>query len=316
MHVFHDPTLKSLPNDVVTKRDNAPGLWYKTSMFNHSCVPNATGIWIGDLMVVQALHDVEADEELTLRYLEINQGHEERKQELARYEFECTCSLCKADASLSSPVKTQRELISRLEDAMVSKISANKPPTAMVVKSQEGLVRRCLKTYDPVLYKNLPYLQMVKMLFHMGHIYLGGLNIWDKASKEARAKAKACFTACVELGLRIKIVQDASTPYCELVFLKHSQQHDIGILALVGLAELAFLSKDSKGRERSLSLLACAKRLFKVGYAEDASFDRYHLHYKCKAAFAKEAAPSAPKDWDEIKAAALARPMNVPYFLQ
>ena len=42
----------------------APGIWSKTAMFNHSCLPNAVYTYIGDLMIVQAITEIEAGDEI------------------------------------------------------------------------------------------------------------------------------------------------------------------------------------------------------------------------------------------------------------
>ena len=81
-------TYDSKNNDVKT----GTGLWIKSSHFNHSCVPNTTGYFMGDVMVRQTSRFIKAGEELTLA--QTHGQNENQKKQLAKYGFTCQCPLC------------------------------------------------------------------------------------------------------------------------------------------------------------------------------------------------------------------------------
>lgn len=69
------------------------------SMFNHSCVPNATYFCIGDYLVVRSMSCVEAASELTIPYIETQLPFFQRRKALANWVgpdegFSCDCVRC------------------------------------------------------------------------------------------------------------------------------------------------------------------------------------------------------------------------------
>ena len=290
------------------------GLWYRISLFNHSCLPNAHRTYIGDLMVVQALRDIEMDEELTLCYLYFVSPYEQRKRAFARHGFECSCPLCKADATLDDSAKHSREFCQWTDNDSTG-LRKRCSGRAEVIACYESIVRECMQTYDPEIYLGIPYVETARLLFQLGHTYLGAITEWAKVSLQTRTKAHDCFLATMEVALGIKVVMDSSSPYCELVFVTHSQVHPIGILALVGLAELAFLSRDTLEWKRFAPLLTCAKQLYKLNYGEIATFGDHHRQYRCMAGMMAASTSSPPSGWAKVKAAAVAKPSAIPKFL-
>ena len=258
-------------------------------------------------MIVVAMSDIKSEEEVTLTYTCNTQTSTERKRDLVKYGFECDCALCKADATLDgSALLLRNEISSTLMEMIKSQLSAEGAPVA----EHEATMRKYMQTYDALVYKGIPYLQMAEPLYGMAHVYLGRIPAWPGASSEAKVKARDCFTACLQVGLGIKLAMNPSTKHYELVFLKYSQADDCGILSLVGLAELAFLAKDINS---AASLLACAKKLYKIRFGEDTTFGDHHLDYTCKAVKPCErCAPMSAK----AKAAAVAEPMPIPWFLR
>ena len=290
-------------------KTDAPGIWYKTSMFNHSCVPNAGYSYIGDLMIVTANCDINVGEEIFLPYISIWENYDERQKELAKWGFHCSCALCNADALLSLKDQAIRMLVT-------TEILALGDHDDKGFATMENLVRDCLQTYATPSYSGLPFLKMANVLHIMPYCYLGDIDLWSAAPSKLRIKATECFKACLQLGCGIKLIEDTGSGYCELAFTKHGQPLTSGIGSLVGLAELAFVSEIKLERRRVGPLLACAKQLYKLRYAQDATFDTHHLSFRCKKASADASYEKPSPGWKNVKAKALAAASPVPAFLQ
>lgn len=74
------------------------GLWVVPSRFNHSCISNCTYTFVGDLMVVHAVQDIEQGEELTLPYkpFDTDAGKQDK---FKAWGFECDCDYCRMKKS-------------------------------------------------------------------------------------------------------------------------------------------------------------------------------------------------------------------------
>ncbi|KAL6192787.1 hypothetical protein ACLB2K_033873 [Fragaria x ananassa] len=76
------------------------GLWMLASFINHSCVPNARRLHVGDYVVVHASRDVKAGEELTFAYFDVLNPLEKRNEMSKTWGFGCSCRRCKFEAEL------------------------------------------------------------------------------------------------------------------------------------------------------------------------------------------------------------------------
>ena len=78
-----------------------------TEKMNHSCEPNSVVLyksrgWGRNHPLVAycvALKDIEADEELTIAYIDTDESYESRKKALVNYGFECSCPRCLREKS-------------------------------------------------------------------------------------------------------------------------------------------------------------------------------------------------------------------------
>ncbi len=76
------------------QQDHGYGLWMQAAMFNHSCVPNATYGFLGDMLIVRLARDVVTGDEITISYVSAHDSIEERDAKLMRRGFRCECELC------------------------------------------------------------------------------------------------------------------------------------------------------------------------------------------------------------------------------
>ncbi|CAH8390155.1 unnamed protein product [Eruca vesicaria subsp. sativa] len=92
------------------------GLWTLASFMNHSCVPNARRLHVGDYAIVHASRDIKAGEEITSAYFEVLSSPLEKRKEMAEsWGFSCKCSRCKFESVLSATNQEIRELEMGLE---------------------------------------------------------------------------------------------------------------------------------------------------------------------------------------------------------
>ena len=82
----------------VTLPDDTPvGLCFEPTLAlaNHSCSPNATIVFNGRTIALQALSEIKAEEQIFISYVDPIQPRDFRRQELReRYFFTCQCTVC------------------------------------------------------------------------------------------------------------------------------------------------------------------------------------------------------------------------------
>lgn len=104
----HNMANKPASETKLSPTDQRPGIWLEASRMNHSCLPNASWSWIGDMFVARANRDFAQDEEITVAYVPSAYPPEKRKNILqAANGFECRCELCVADSTAVRPEGAQ-----------------------------------------------------------------------------------------------------------------------------------------------------------------------------------------------------------------
>lgn len=74
------------------------GLYIETSIFDHSCQPNAAPVFDGLKIEIRTLKNVPLDEALTINYVDIKEARSSRRAKLmAQYYFTCQCPRCTKD---------------------------------------------------------------------------------------------------------------------------------------------------------------------------------------------------------------------------
>ena len=78
-------------------------LYLKTSLFKHSCCPNAVADTSRDQVVVRALQDIDVGDEVCIPYLPLTMPLTERRQTLAGKGFQCACPRCVREEAEGDP---------------------------------------------------------------------------------------------------------------------------------------------------------------------------------------------------------------------
>ncbi|KAM0321050.1 hypothetical protein ACHAPQ_009752 [Fusarium lateritium] len=131
------------------------GLWIRASYINHSCIPNTTKDFIGDLVIFRATRGIAAGEEITHSYDE-SIDYQARKAAIRRtWDFECRCQLCVVEEAESEDLRRRR----RQAEAKTNEFVENNNPvgaSGMVVRRAKMFRQALNETYDVKRYKGLP----------------------------------------------------------------------------------------------------------------------------------------------------------------
>ena len=77
------------------------GLWVLASFINHSCIPNARRLHVGDYVMVHVSRDVKAGEEITFAYHDVLLPLDKRREMSNSWGFQCNCKRCKFEEEMS-----------------------------------------------------------------------------------------------------------------------------------------------------------------------------------------------------------------------
>ncbi|KAI8227020.1 hypothetical protein K4K55_008211 [Colletotrichum sp. SAR 10_96] len=91
------------------------GAWTIASHINHSCVSNCRRSFIGDMMIVRATKDIDADAELLICYQQPKPGDDYQAAQkcLENWGFTCQCRLCEDKKSTSAQTWQRRRALLR-----------------------------------------------------------------------------------------------------------------------------------------------------------------------------------------------------------
>ncbi|KAH6721120.1 TPR domain-containing protein [Leptodontidium sp. MPI-SDFR-AT-0119] len=142
------------------------GLWIKASYINHSCLPNLTRAFIGDMMLIHANSDIPPNTELTQQYLAPEAHFLTRRKELPlHWDFACDCPLCSTEGKSPDEMHQQRrDLVTKIKDqalkAQSQHTSHHMIPNG-TIKTIERLTRKLEELHESDVYADLPRLLLV-----------------------------------------------------------------------------------------------------------------------------------------------------------
>ncbi|KAL0944744.1 TPR domain-containing protein [Colletotrichum truncatum] len=132
------------------------GLWVRAAYINHSCVPNAKREFVGDLMVVRALRNIAAGEELFHSYDESGDYDARQEALMTTWGFKCECPLCVAEKNDEPATRKKRRELAAEADDFVSKTHWANNKRLVILKAQR-LARAIDDTYASEKYDGLPH---------------------------------------------------------------------------------------------------------------------------------------------------------------
>ncbi|KAF5673872.1 TPR domain-containing protein [Fusarium heterosporum] len=119
------------------------GVWLIASRINHSCIGNCQRSFIGDMLIIRAAQDIPANTELVFSYRATTHSEslQDYQKKLAKWNFVCSCELCKDRSKTTDTVRKQRK---DLYDDFMDQIPSDEP---MDFAKAIRLMRVVEKTY-------------------------------------------------------------------------------------------------------------------------------------------------------------------------
>ena len=178
--------------------DNESGLWLFPSYFNHSCAPNTSTRFLGDLLIMYANQDIKKNEEVTTSYLCGGVNYDKRQEKLfKKYHFQCDCKLCIYDKN--EPDLPKREL---LLNKIVSKFgNQSKQYTMAEINADINELRKiCLNRPNASHFLGHPLI-ILGSLYESNHNFKNSAKAYEEAyfvSKEKDYMALLCLKKASE----------------------------------------------------------------------------------------------------------------------
>lgn len=144
------------------EQESVLGIWQYASYLNHACIPNAHRAYLGDMMILRATRNIQANEELLIAYVDSTWHFDKRKLVLATLGIaECDCPLCQVERTLSPETLDKRKRAERdmrrfLEEDRKKTSFQRRPPCELVYDEWQALSDAMVATYDDELYADLP----------------------------------------------------------------------------------------------------------------------------------------------------------------
>ncbi|KAL6897058.1 hypothetical protein GGI43DRAFT_106339 [Trichoderma evansii] len=158
--------------------EQSTGIWLQASYSNHSCLPNATRAFIGDMMIVRAVRDIPAGGEIFMGYSPLGKPFDERQKRLKNsYGFECDCDLCRAEAKIQKATLDKRARLRKEIDSFVSAnvINNSNQFTFSAVKKARAkkLLGEIRETFPKAHFERLPRLDCMDINFWVAKTAVG-----------------------------------------------------------------------------------------------------------------------------------------------
>eukprot|EP01053_Blabericola_migrator_P005628 Blabericola_migrator_1__5627@NODE_285_length_10382_cov_182_229956_g235_i0_p1_GENE_NODE_285_length_10382_cov_182_229956_g235_i0NODE_285_length_10382_cov_182_229956_g235_i0_p1_ORF_typecomplete_len556_score114_68SET/PF00856_28/1_3e18DNA_pol_phi/PF04931_13/0_02_NODE_285_length_10382_cov_182_229956_g235_i082779944 len=105
------------------RRDEFYSLYHLGHFFNHSCVANCVPTYIGDIMIVRAVKDVETGDELCFSYVHIDDLRDPADVRNIPL-FDCKCARCEKEEEPLKPTDIDDNFTLRLFNSIATEVDA------------------------------------------------------------------------------------------------------------------------------------------------------------------------------------------------
>lgn len=183
-----------------SKLDQSTGIWLQASYSNHSCIPNATRAFIGDMMIVRATRDIPVGGEIFMPYANSDKSFDERQKRLKNgYGFKCDCDLCRAEAkvpkiTIGKRARLHKEIISFLSENKTNNSNQHSFSAAKKARAKK-LLAEIRETYPKTYYEHLPRLNCLNI----------GLWVIQTASANPQKLLATCLDVLRDSGYLVNI---------------------------------------------------------------------------------------------------------------
>jgi tetratricopeptide (TPR) repeat protein len=131
------------------------GVWVRAAYLNHTCDPNVGKEFLGDILILRAMRDIAAGEELTHHY-DTTSDYDARMAALQRtWGFTCTCKLCKVEAAEPAEVRKKRRELEKESHEFAQHTNPSSAKIIAVTRAKR-LRQAIADTYDAKKFAGLP----------------------------------------------------------------------------------------------------------------------------------------------------------------
>ncbi|KAI7775561.1 hypothetical protein LA080_006572 [Diaporthe eres] len=203
---FGCPSIRSNLDDEEEQGGKSNGIWLRASYMNHSCLPNTSRAFIGDMMMVRAVRDIKAGEEFLTSYQPASTRFPKRKEELDLWGFRCDCPLCQLERKLPASVFTDRErIVQEASDFIAAnpRTQANlgQPVSAAKLAQAKAILSRVESTYEMPMYETAPRLDCVSLDLWLVQASLSAVQAGLSPTLDIAATTRLMQ----DLGYRVKV---------------------------------------------------------------------------------------------------------------
>ena len=211
---------KSTDESTPALKSRLLGMYPLAAMLNHACVPTAVRVFCGDTMVVHALINVTAGQELCWPYLPPTQPYALRRSTLQdKYGFRCQCERCVAEEAVWSGQSTGGELIWQDVDQVVvaaSQWNQSALSATVILETDRMALQAAVNKLEAVLFGNTTLMtNQVRRFLRVGYnqLYMNYLNAALSATPTATANKDDLLAVCMELHFAFCSCHNASTEH-------------------------------------------------------------------------------------------------------
>ncbi|KAG6358541.1 hypothetical protein INS49_012058 [Diaporthe citri] len=203
---FGCPSIRSSIDEEEKRGGESSGIWLRASYMNHSCLPNTKRAFIGDMMIVRAVRDIKAGEEILTSYQPASTSFPKRKEKLSLWGFQCDCPLCQLEKKLPASVFAARDRIVQEARGFIAanpRTQANfgQPVSAAKIAQGKDILRRLESNYEMPMYETFPRLDCVSLDLWLVQASLSALQAGLSPTLDIAATTRLMQ----DLGYRVKV---------------------------------------------------------------------------------------------------------------
>lgn len=141
--------------------------WPMAALFNHSWVSNDWRSFIGDMIIIRASNDLDADTEVTISYIQPTEESDERQILHRNWGFECRCSICNDHKFTSRQTLTKRKQLQEKMWILHEGLLTPTPPTSE--EDLQQLAQTCTHPASLVPRLSLADFNLARAQFYATH---------------------------------------------------------------------------------------------------------------------------------------------------
>ncbi|KAK1050134.1 hypothetical protein LTR74_017120 [Friedmanniomyces endolithicus] len=167
-------TVVPLGTKASTTPDNC-ALFTHASLINHSCLSNASRVFIGDAILLRATKDIPKGDEILQAYVSPTLDVKARQDRMNLiWNFTCSCALCKAETREPEDLRQRRAAVVEEADRLAHDINTHLVDASQrdgIIRRAERLHARLKATFASKIWDGLPRASMSRVQTALAGVY-------------------------------------------------------------------------------------------------------------------------------------------------